>query len=102
MTETEIIRKEIRPILEKLGMLIVKHHGGPFAEVGVADLLCCWNGRFIAIEVKKPDGVTSPMQTRFLERVRDAGGLAGTVYTHRIYADLAKILGIAQKMLPLE
>lgn len=43
---------------------------------GIADLLVCYNGRFIACELKTMDGVASPQQTAFVEKVKKAGGLA--------------------------
>lgn len=35
------------------------------------------SGRFLAVEVKTPKGRTTPDQDRFLEAVRNAGGIAG-------------------------
>ena len=43
---------------------------------GTADLLLCYNGRFIACELKAMDGVPSPQQLKFVEKVKKAGGLA--------------------------
>ena len=43
---------------------------------GTADLLLCYNGRFIACELKAIDGVASPQQLKFIEDVKKAGGLA--------------------------
>lgn len=43
---------------------------------GIADLLLCYNGRFIACELKAMDGVPSPQQLKFIEKVKQAGGLA--------------------------
>ena len=33
--------------------VVYKIHGGPAQEAGIADLICCIRGRFIALEVKK-------------------------------------------------
>jgi penicillin-binding protein-related factor A (putative recombinase) len=43
---------------------------------GTADLILCYNGRFIACELKAMDGVASPQQLKFVEKVKKAGGLA--------------------------
>lgn len=43
---------------------------------GVADILGCYQGRMIAIEVKTPRGVVKPEQEAFLKNVRAEGGIA--------------------------
>ena len=52
-----------------------------FGKVGSSDILGIdkRSGKFIAIEVKRPDGSykPTPAQLEFLNEIRDAGGLAG-------------------------
>ena len=43
---------------------------------GIADLLICYNGKFVACELKTMDGVASQQQLAFVEKVKKAGGLA--------------------------
>ena len=45
---------------------------------GVPDILATQKetGRMVAVEVKKPGGVVSPEQRRFLEAIHDSGGVA--------------------------
>ncbi len=43
---------------------------------GVADLVLCYNGRFIACELKRERGVPTQQQLKFISKVRVAGGLA--------------------------
>ena len=43
---------------------------------GVPDIICCYRGRFIAIECKAGAGKTTALQERELERIRYAGGVA--------------------------
>jgi penicillin-binding protein-related factor A (putative recombinase) len=43
--------------------------------------LGCYQGRFIAFEVKRPGGITTPAQITFLESVRESGGVAAVVYS---------------------
>ncbi len=54
----------------------MKVHGGdnPFQEVGIPDILGCYRGRAVAIEVKTPAGKLSVKQARFLEQWQAAGG----------------------------
>lgn len=43
---------------------------------GVSDIIACYKGRFLAIEVKKPDkaGNCSELQKLYLKEVKEAGG----------------------------
>lgn len=75
------ITKAIRDYLRIRGVEHFKHWGGPMSERGVADLICCWKGRFLAIEVKKKNGVLSADQARFLKRIQAAGGVAILAYS---------------------
>ena len=45
------------------------------AKKGVADILACRNGRFIAIEIKIGKDRLSPEQEGFLKNIEYAGGL---------------------------
>lgn len=54
----------------------------PAGEKGISDLLACSpEGRFIAIEVKRPGGTVSPDQREFIERINKKGGLAFVAYS---------------------
>lgn len=48
----------------------------PLAVKGVADILACYKGRAIAIEVKKHDGRIRPEQVQWLRDWQKNGGLA--------------------------
>lgn len=65
-----------------------KMHGSIYMETGIPDIMCCVEGRLIALEVKhrKPGesearayGRTSVEQVRQIRRIRAAGGAACTV-----------------------
>ena len=59
--------------------------------MGVPDILGCLKGRFFALEVKKPTGRLSRIQSYQLLKVRDAGGIAGRVDS---LDDAREILGL--------
>ncbi len=46
------------------------------SEPGCSDVLCCWRGRFLAVECKRPGEKPTPEQESFLELVRRKGGVA--------------------------
>lgn len=57
----------------------VKPRGGPFGKQGCPDILICWMGLFIAIEVKADDGQVTAMQMVQLKKITAAGGIAAVV-----------------------
>ena len=93
MKQPRISEKEItfaiRSLLNVYGIWHWKHFGGPMGAKGVSDILGCYKGRFLAIEVKTPGGRTSPEQERFLANVNDAGGIA--FVAHSIYDVIEKL-----------
>lgn len=55
---------------------------------GVADVLFCLNGMFIAAELKQCSGVPTPQQIEWLREAAQAGAICGVV---RNIADLADL-----------
>ena len=56
-----------------------KEHGGPYGTAGIPDIICCYRGRFLGLEVKQPGGKLTKLQEITLERIRAAGGSAHMV-----------------------
>ena len=48
---------------------------------GVPDILCVvpFSGYLLAIEVKTPTGIVTPLQAVTLQRIRNAGGIAWVI-----------------------
>jgi len=46
-----------------------------YHRIGISDILGIWNGRPLAIEVKRPKGVVSPEQRVFLNEFNKHGGI---------------------------
>lgn len=60
----------------------VKFPAGPYAPAGVPDILGCYRGRFVAIEVKKPGGGVTKLQAATQERIAKQGqGLVATAFS---------------------
>lgn len=55
---------------------VLKTFGNGWQANGTPDLICCINGRFVAIEVKSESGKSSPLQLERLEQIKKAGGVA--------------------------
>ena len=52
-----------------------KEHGGMYGTSGIPDIICCLDGRFIGIEVKRPGGKVSRLQEITLRKIETAGGV---------------------------
>ena len=48
------VENDIKNYLFKKGIYHFKVHGSKFMEPGIADIIACFNGHFLAIEVKRP------------------------------------------------
>ena len=69
------IENKIKSYLKSKGAYYFKHHGNQYSQVGVPDIIACYKGRFIGIEVKNETGKTSPLQDVNLKMINDAGGI---------------------------
>jgi Holliday junction resolvase len=52
-------------------------HG--YGRSGVPDIVCCANGRFLAIECKAGTNKPTALQVREIEHIRSSGGVAVVV-----------------------
>lgn len=68
------IENNIKSYLKSKGAYYFKHHGNQYSQVGVPDIIACYRGYFIGIEVKNESGKTSPLQEVNLKMINDAGG----------------------------
>lgn len=46
---------------------------------GIPDILCCYMGRFLALEVKRPGGRMTALQADTVKAINEAGGKAVVV-----------------------
>lgn len=74
--EQDIQTKIIHYIKSIGGIPIKQNQIGIYAQAGVPDILACVQGKFMAIEVKKPGETPKPIQIAFLRAIRGAGGIA--------------------------
>lgn len=97
------IQKEILDYLMGIGAVVVKINNGgiynpithrfiPPRQKGISDILCCYKGFFLAIEVKGKYTKPSPDQLTFLEQVRTQGGFA--IWTCKLQDVIDLIEGI--------
>lgn len=78
------VKKQIKDVLSAVGGRPVSIGAGMWGENGISDILVCYKGQFVAIEVKK-EGWTPPgrdaksykhywNQHCFIESIKAAGG----------------------------
>jgi hypothetical protein len=78
MTPEVRVKNAIKKLLKERGVWYCTPIGAAFGNGGVPDFLCCWSGRFLAIEAKAPGkrSNTTALQDFQLNAIRAAGGIA--------------------------
>jgi hypothetical protein len=89
------IVQNVKKLIRARGGWVVKIHGGAYQDAGTPDLLACYKGRFIAVEVKTARGVARPEQRVAQRDIVKAGGYA--LITHLI-GDVADVLDAIDKL----
>ncbi|ROL55669.1 VRR-NUC domain-containing protein [Bacteroidetes/Chlorobi group bacterium Naka2016] len=81
------IQSQIIKYLNSIGAYVVKVTLAN--RSGVPDILCCIDGRFVAIEVKAKRAATA-LQKVNLERIQRAGGVGAVAYRLEDVQDLVR------------
>jgi len=95
-TPEALLTKSIRQLLNSVGIFHWKAWGGPMSTPGVPDIIGCFKGRMIGIEIKSEKGVVSEYQKEFIENINRAGGLA---FVARSLEDVIEGLGLQDRFL---
>ena len=74
-TPEALLTRSVRQLLDAAGIWHYKAWGGPMSAPGIPDIIGCFKGRFIGIEIKAPNGKVSEYQAEFLRRINAAGGI---------------------------
>ena len=89
------IQSDIQSYLRGLpDAYVVNIGGGASTAKGTPDLLVCYKGKFIALEVKRPDssyGLTKPQTIRIVQ-IKKAGGIAQQVESITDVANLLRTI----------
>ena len=86
----QLIQRDIIKYLESIGCYVIKTIATN--RSGVSDLIVCYNGIFIALEVKKQGGKVSKLQEVHIRKVKEAGGVAKVVYSLDDVKELIEVL----------
>lgn len=90
--ETRLVNQILKELRVQGGWW-VKIHGSAWQVSGIPDILGCYRGRFVALEVKMPDGKDlSARQELAIDRINQAGGVA------RVVKNKEHAIGIIRKI----
>ena len=73
------VKAAVRKLLAEFGVYYFSPAANGYGRAGIPDIICCFGGRFIAIECKAGKGVTTALQDRELAAIRTAGGMTMVV-----------------------
>ena len=73
------VKDAVRKILTEFGIYHFMPPGMGFGRAGIPDIICCFQGKFIAIECKAGRGKTTALQDREIDAIRAAGGTAWVI-----------------------
>jgi len=73
------VKAAVRKLLFEFDVYYFSPAANGFGRAGIPDIICCFGGRFIAIECKAGKGVTTALQDRELAAIRTAGGMTMVV-----------------------
>ena len=85
------VKDQIAKILKahKVYYFFPATHG--YGRSGVPDIICCYKGKFIAIECKAGKNKPTALQEKELAEIRSAGGIALVIREDNVY-ELEEIL----------
>ena len=76
MLEKDIVNQIMRYLKALPCCFCWKQHGGQFGTSGLPDIICCYHGRFVAFEVKRPAGKLTKLQEATIRKIQNANGKA--------------------------
>lgn len=70
------VKKKVVDLLKKHNVYYFYPVTGGFGRSGVPDVVCCMNGKFLAVECKAGKNKPTPLQEAEIEKIRQAQGKA--------------------------
>ena len=89
MVEKSIVTSILRYLKTLPHCFAFKEHGGIYGTAGIPDIICCYKGRFLGLEVKQPSGRLTELQKQTIDKINIAGGIALRVDS---VADVKKVI----------
>lgn len=73
------VKANIKKILKAHNIYYAMPMGTGYGNSGVPDFLCCWKGKFLAVEAKANGGIPTALQNKQLDDIEIAGGTVWVV-----------------------
>lgn len=73
------VKDKIKKILKANNVYFAMPMGTGYGNAGVPDFLCCFGGRFLAIEAKAAGGKPTALQMKNIAEIEACGGAAWVV-----------------------
>lgn len=89
------VKAQVIRQLKELGAYYFSPVTGGYGRSGVPDIVACLNGKFIGIECKAGKGVTTALQDKNLQAIKDSGGTALVINEQNV-ASLTAIIKIME------
>ena len=70
------VRDDVDKWLKAIGVYFIKPMTFGYGGSGCPDRVCCFNGRFAGIEIKREGKLPTPIQNRRMAEIRKSGGIA--------------------------
>lgn len=81
MAAEKEFENDIKKYLDKLPRCwYFKFWAGPYSKSGIPDIIALINGKFVAIEVKAPNGRATELQKRNIRIINESGGYGIILY----------------------
>jgi hypothetical protein len=87
MAAEKNLENALRARIRAVGGWEVKIHGDQWTA-GIPDLLACYKGHFLGLEVKAPTGHPSELQLQRIRMIRLAGGIAEVIYNMELLDEI--------------
>jgi Holliday junction resolvase len=75
MTPEGKVKTKLVAMLKELGAWYFFPANNGFGKSGIPDVIICWHGKFIGVEVKSSRGKATALQMRCGEQIQEAGGM---------------------------
>ena len=74
--ETRLLKKILASVVSEFPGFYFKVYGNAYQRKGLPDIIGCYHGSFVAIEVKMPGGKLTELQADALDQIKKHGGIA--------------------------
>jgi len=86
MAAEKNFENRLKIYMKNKGFWFIKYWAGAkFTKDGVPDIIACYKGKFLGIELKAESGKPKLLQLVMLKRIREAGGIGLLLYPDDFY-----------------